>query len=172
MQNNDEENKSLRYGEGQPLNNVQSILVYGYGNTTRRDDRLGIDCIALLQEWISANKIRFITCKTSPQLNIEDAEEISNYDLVILVDASIDDIGGVQFSGVEIEENAAFTTHTVSPSHLLKLSRELYAGNPLVYLLQIQGYEWDFSEELTREGEKNLQKAVNLLKQKLAEFQR
>jgi Ni,Fe-hydrogenase maturation factor len=125
-----------------------------------------------MEEWIALNRIDFVTCKTSPQLNIEDAEEISTYDIVILADASIDDIGGVQFSGVEIEETAAFTTHTVSPSHLLKLSRELFAGNPLVYLLQIQGYEWDFSEELTQQGEKNLQKAVILLKQKLTEFQR
>ncbi len=153
------------------MTDSKKILLYGYGNTTRQDDRLGIEFIHRMQEWLFRRHHDAVDCKTSAQLNLEDAEEVAAYDIVILVDASVDHVTDYSFSKIETEATPAFTTHTVSPSNLLKLSRELYQGNPEIYLLQIQGYEWDFSEQLTIGATANLEKAVTFAQKKISELQ-
>ena len=66
------------------MKNNRNILFYGYGNPGRQDDALGISFVDEMEKWVKSQKLENIDFDTNYQLNIEDAEKISQYDLVIL----------------------------------------------------------------------------------------
>lgn len=135
------------------------ILIYGYGNPGRQDDGLGIALVSQLEEWAAENQITWIRFDNNYQLNIEDAEAISNHDLVIFADASEEEIDDFCLSVVDGSGKLAFTTHSASPSYILKLCQELFQKDPLVLLLHIKGYAWEFKEGLSQKAKENLQAA-------------
>ena len=152
----------------------RKIFIYGYGNPGRQDDGLGNSFIEQMDSWIRQEEIPCIELESDYQLNIEDADTIADKDLVIFVDASVEEdirdfkLTRVDPSGASIE----FTMHAVSASFILDLCRKLYQKEPLAYLLHIRGYEWEFKEGLTFEAEGNLRKALDFLKSKLADPQK
>lgn len=139
------------------------ILVYGYGNPGRQDDGLGYEMVRKLEQWISYNNIRGINLDSNYQLNIEDAEIISRYDLIVFVDASTEDIGDFILTEVTGEKDVAFTTHAASPGYIVKLCHDLFDRHPVVQLLHIKGYEWEFREGLSELANKNLEKAYQFM---------
>lgn len=139
------------------------ILVYGYGNPGRQDDGLGIALVDKLEEWVAENQVADIAFDNNYQLNIEDAEVISNQDLVIFADASEEDIDDFCLSVVDGDGKLAFTTHSASPAYVVKLCQELFQREPLVMLLHIKGYEWDFREGLSTQAAENLKAAFKYM---------
>jgi hydrogenase maturation protease len=139
------------------------ILVYGYGNPGRQDDGLGIALVSQLEEWAVENQITGIRFDNNYQLNIEDAEAISNHDLVIFADASEEEIDDFCLSVVDGTGKLAFTTHSASPSYILKLCQELFQKDPLVLLLHIKGYNWEFKEGLSQKAKENLKAAYQYM---------
>jgi hydrogenase maturation protease len=140
------------------------ILVYGYGNPGRQDDGLGYEMVKKIDQWISDGNIQGISLDSNYQLNIEDAEIISRYDLVVFVDASTEDIEAFIMTEVTGEKDVAFTTHAASPGYIVKLCHDLFGRHPEVHLLHIKGYEWEFREGLSEDAQKNLESACNFLK--------
>jgi hydrogenase maturation protease len=146
----------------------ERILIYAYGNPGRQDDGLGNRCVEELEKCARNNQISNIEFESNYQLNIEDAANISDKDVVIFIDASEENIEDINFSVIEPSEGKSeFTTHTASPSFILALCIQLYNKHPKTFLLQIRGYEWDFKEGLSEKAEKNLVKAVEFLKERL-----
>lgn len=145
------------------------ILVYGYGNPGRQDDGLGIELVNKLEEWAAEKKLSAIEFDNNYQLNIEDAEAISNQDLVIFADASEEDIDDFCLSVVDGTGKLAFTTHSASPEYIVRLCQELFQKEPLVLLLHIKGYEWDFRDGISTQAASNLEAAfmymANILEQ-------
>ena len=141
-------------------------LVYGYGNPGRKDDGLGNAFIEVLEEWVKNEDLNHISLDSNYQLNIEDAEVISNYDLVIFVDASIEEnIEPYVLTKVDPNDSRIeFTMHAVSVPFVLDLCQKIHKKTPLTYLLHIKGYEWDFVEELTSKALENLNLAVEFIK--------
>jgi len=135
------------------------ILVYGYGNPGRQDDGLGIELVKKLEKWAAENQFPNIEFDNNYQLNIEDAEVISNQDLVIFADASEEEIDDFCFSLVDGTGKLAFTTHSASPGYIVKLCQELFQKEPLVLLLHIKGYAWDFKEGISPRAAENLKAA-------------
>ncbi len=138
------------------------ILFYGYGNPGRQDDALGICFIEELQCWVEKEKLDYIFFDSNYQLNIEDADRISTFDLVFFVDASMEAIE--TFSITEVQESSAqveFTMHAISPGVVLNLCRQIYSSAPIVYLISIKGYEWDldFDRKLSEKARQNMQAA-------------
>ncbi len=147
----------------------ERILIYAYGNPGRQDDGLGNRLIEELDKWIENQGIEGIELESNWQLNIEDALKIAEKDTVIFVDASNENIEDIDFSTVEPSEGKSdFTTHSASPSFILALCIQLYGKYPKTWLLQIRGYSWEFKEGLSEKAEKNLLKALEFLKKKLA----
>ena len=140
------------------------LLVYGYGNPGRQDDGLGIELVNKLEDWAAENGLDNIEFENNYQLNIEDAEAISNKDLVIFADASKEDIEDFYLSKIDGSGKLSFTTHAASPAYVLELCKELFQKEPLVLLLHIKGYEWEFKEEISPGAQKNLDRAVEYLK--------
>jgi hydrogenase maturation protease len=148
------------------------ILIYGYGNPGREDDGLGIELAKRIEAWSVDKGMTGIDFDSNYQLNIEDAEIISEKDLVIFADASTEDIEDYLLTEVTGESEVSFTTHAASPGYILKLCQDLFNKNPKVYLLHIKGYRWEFKEGLSEQAENNLQKALSFIKEYLINLQK
>lgn len=143
-------------------------LVYGYGNVGRKDDGLGVLCALEIERWLHQEGIADVVVETNYQLNIEDAETISNYDVIYFVDASLEAIKDVSLTEVIPDANIIeFSMHAISPAYVLKLCSNIFGKQPLVNLVHIKGYDWDFSEGLSKPALKNLARAIQLLKAEL-----
>jgi len=151
------------------------ILFYGYGNPGRQDDALGIRFIEQMEIWVKKNGYKNISFDSNYQLNIEDADTISEHDIVFFVDASMEQLEG--FIVTEVEHSNAqveFTMHAISPGVVLSLCKQIYEKAPQAYLLHIKGFEWEleFNKGLTEQGEKNLDEALKFIQNKLPEIMR
>lgn len=147
------------------------ILIYGYGNPGREDDGLGIALVKSLEDWTGHVHIRGIEFDSNYQLNIEDAEAISQKDIVVFADASTEDIEDFLFTEVTGEKDVSFTTHAASPGYIVKLCSELFGKCPEVYLLHIKGYQWEFKEGLSEKAQINLKKALGFMQEYLLNIQ-
>ncbi len=146
----------------------KSILIYAYGNPGRQDDSLGNRLVDELEPWITENGYGNVAVDSNFQLNIEDADNIREKDVVVFVDASVEDIDDFHFGTVEPSEGRSeFTMHAASPAYILALCIKLYNKHPETYLLQIRGYEWEFMEGLSDKAARNLESALSFLKEKI-----
>ncbi len=99
-----------------------------------------------------------MTVESNYQLNIEDAELISNYDVVIFADASVAAVEPFEFKPM-IAKNpvVGFSSHSISAESLLGLAEQLFGKRPVAYAMAIRGYAFDeFGEQLSESAEANL----------------
>ena len=143
------------------------ILIYGYGNPGRQDDGLGNAFVELLEDWVNEHNLEGYEFDSNYQLNIEDAAAVSDKDLVIFVDASIEKIESFILTPVDASTKVAFTTHAASPGYIIGLCKKIYNKFPPTYLLHIKGYEWEFKEGLTKKAKQNLEESLKAMKEKL-----
>jgi len=139
----------------------KKILIYGYGNPGRKDDGLGIKMADLMEEWTKEHDVKNLDVDSNYQLNVEDAEKIAGYDLVVFVDAS-QETDLTNFRMVDVvpdDTQVEFTMHAVSPAYILHLCKKLFNKQPDTKLLSIRGYRWEFEEGLTDSALLNLERA-------------
>ena len=106
-----------------------------------------------------------VDCDSNYQLNIEDAETISKYDLVLFADASEENIRDVSITRVSASDSKIeFTMHAVSPAFVLDLCNQIYGKAPDTWLIHIKGQDWQFNEGLSEMAEKNLSIAIEKTK--------
>ena len=147
---------------------MKKTLVYGYGNVGRKDDGLGVLAANAIEKWAEDARINGLDVETNYQLNIEDAEIISNYEVVFFVDASLEEMEDVSISEVAPDDSKIeFSMHAISPAYVVKLCKDMFGKLPKTYLVHLKGYDWDFVEGLTQEAEITLDKGVKLLKEHL-----
>ena len=146
------------------------IFIYGYGNPGRQDDGLGVLLAEMIEDWKSQNGFNNVETDSNYQLNIEDAANIADKDIVIFADASQENIDDIDYTIVEPSKEVNFTMHTCSPSFVLHLCKDIYEKTPKTYLLHIKGYEWELKEGLTIRAEENLKKAFDLIINKIMEY--
>ena len=146
---------------------MKKVLVYGYGNPGRQDDALANEFVDRIDSWINEKELEHITTDSNYQLNIEDAEIISHYDVVYFVDASIEDIKDVIVTKIEPDNaKVEFSMHAVSPAYVVDLCKKMYNKTPEAYLIHIKGYKWDFMDEITDKAKENLEMALSVGKYK------
>lgn len=134
------------------------ILLVGIGNSGRGDDGLGWDFV----ERINGLGYDFLDYEFRYQLQVEDAALISEYDIVIFVDASHEKLsGGFQMSRCISASHSFFSTHAQAPGAILHLANSLYTKFPKAYTLAISGKEWELQTSLSREAQRNLDSAVS-----------
>ena len=143
------------------------ILIYGFGNPGRQDDGLGNVFTERMEQWVNNLGLEGFEFDSNYQLNIEDAAAISDKDLVVFADASVEDIDDFVLTQVDSDTKVAFTTHAASPGYIVRLCQDIYNLTPPTFLLHIKGYEWKFREGLTEKAVENLEAAVEMMKQKL-----
>jgi len=122
-----------------------------------------------IEKWSASKGLTTIQTDSNYQLNLEDAAGISGYDLVIFADASGEDINDIFVDELKPSAAVEFTMHAVSPAFILHLCTQVYGHAPEAYLMHIKGYEWEFMAEMTGSARKNLEIAINWLKNFLLE---
>jgi hydrogenase maturation protease len=140
-----------------------NILVYGYGNPGRADDALGIFFSEEVEKFAATRGLTNVVCETSYQLNVEDALEISTYDIVLFADASMENIETFDFRKLNPNKTIHFSTHAMNPESILALCKDLYEVQPKCYLVSIRGYEWDLGKSMTEKANQNLNSALQLV---------
>ena len=149
---------------------MKKILVYGYGNPGRQDDGLGIFLAEKVEKWAAQNGYDTVVTDTNYQLNIEDAYNLNDYDLVVYADASIEEMQNYKFEVLEPELNTNFSMHSVSPAFVLGLCKEIYNEVPETYLLHLKGYEWEFMKDMSEKANHNLKVAFNFITDKIKSY--
>ena len=145
------------------MDNALKILIYGYGNPGRQDDGLGNELVNRMEKWAHSKGLTHVHFESNYQLNIEDAEIISKFDLVVFADASVEELENVALTRLDGKNELSFTSHAASPGYVVHLCAELFGRIPESYLLHIKGYEWDFREGLSHEAGKNLEVAFTFM---------
>lgn len=138
-----------------PIEKRHRWLFYGIGNVGRQDDGLGIRFIEALAKKHLPEQIDL---QENYQLNVEDSLEISNYDIIIFVDASTETNAKAPFQVriVQPSSEIAFSTHAMSMESIVALAEQLYQRQPRAFVLTIPGYEWDIAEQLSPNAQNNL----------------
>jgi hydrogenase maturation protease len=153
------------------MNELVKVLVYGYGNPGREDDALGNEMVEMISVWTKEHKIKNIETDSNYQLNVEDAEKISAYDVVVFVDATQEDIHEFKFTHLEpSSEKVEFSMHAVSPEYVVHVCNDLFKKTPKVCLMAIKGFSWDFKEGLTDNAKLNLEQAFQYLTRRLESY--
>ncbi len=142
------------------IENMRTLLI-GIGNSSRGDDGLA---------WLFLNDVE----KKDPgqfdleyryQLQVEDADLISEYDQVLFVDATEELIPeGFSLRKCESAGSFYFSSHLQSPEAVLYLSETLYPNAPNAFVLLITGYRWELGDMVSPEAMINLDKALEALR--------
>jgi hydrogenase maturation protease len=141
------------------------VLVHGYGNPGRLDDGLGPAFAAALSERGLGTAA---TLETGYQLQIEDAALVAEHDVVIFVDADASCPAPFRLRPLEPGEEAAFSTHALSPGAVLGLARRHFGAGTRAFVLGIRGYEFDgYGERLSPQARYNLERAVEFVEHAL-----
>ncbi|HCE43381.1 MAG TPA: hypothetical protein DET40_07520 [Lentisphaeria bacterium] len=140
------------------------VLIYGIGNPSRQDDALGILFTESMREWAEARGLPNLSFDSNYQLNIEDSLNISEKDIVIFVDASVEAIEDFSFRRLKASDKISFSTHSMDPESVLSLCEELFGKTPVVYLLTIKGYSWNMDSQLTAGARRNLDEALEFMR--------
>lgn len=132
------------------------ILLIAYGNPGRQDDGLGPAMAARLENL----DIPGLVIDSDYQLSVEHAWDIAQADVVVFVDATVEDVQPYSFRALTFDKTdmkLGFSTHSISPQAVLGLSVELFQATTQAYVLGIRGYEFEKIEEgLTAEAVANL----------------
>ncbi|MCX8095292.1 MAG: hydrogenase maturation protease [Caldisericia bacterium] len=131
---------------------TKKVILVGFGNEYRRDDGLGIKLLDLIED----EKVKKIKVQ---ELSYSLIDDIKDYDIVIFIDASIE---GKDVNLKKIEKTQKFSplTHHLPPEELLIWAEFINKKHYDFYLLSIRGYDFDFGEEISEEGKKNLEKSL------------
>ena len=138
------------------------MYVLGFGNPAREDDGIGPAIVEALEN----ESLPGVTLDANYQLTVEDAAEIAEHDVVIFVDASVDETAEpVAFELVEPARGGSFSTHSVSPGDVLGMAHDMFGSHAEAYLLSVRGYSFRmFTEEMTPEAKANTERATELLR--------
>jgi hydrogenase maturation protease len=141
-----------------------STLILGYGNPGRQDDGLG----PAVANAIDLLGLPNVTAYDNYQLNIEDALEVADHDVVWFVDASTAGAAPYAVSVLEPVAKVEFTSHIMHPQTILAIAQQCYGKAPAAFLLGIRGYEFEFIEALTPGAAANRDAALAMLTDTIA----
>ncbi|KZY45836.1 hypothetical protein A3732_01150, partial [Oleiphilus sp. HI0050] len=111
----------------------KKILFIGYGNPGRQDDGLGPALIkALEDDSILADKV---SLSSNYQLTVEDAYDITQYDTVVFVDASLDSSPPFSFNEASANDQQSRCIVCFCVGLVLGLLCVLYETKPEAFIL-------------------------------------
>jgi hydrogenase maturation protease len=128
---------------------VNRALILACGNSLRGDDAVGLHVVRELRAGLCEPET---VIQASTQWTPEQAEAISEAEVVIFVDASaVLPTGAVQSKRISPKPEAPSSfSHSCSPEGLLSLARQIYGVVPsAAFLITIGAQSFEFSEELS-----------------------
>lgn len=98
------------------------------------------------------------------QLTVEHALYVTGHDLIIFADAMFDQSEPFVFQTVEADRAVDLGSHSVSPSAVMRLARDLYDHKATAHVLGISGIAFGLIGEcLSDVGQANLTRALTFL---------
>ena len=148
----------------EPPESVTEVLLFGIGNSGRRDDGLGWAFLDRVQgETPFAGRVEY-----RYQLQVEDAALVNRAEHVVFVDACEGDLPeGFRWQPCEPSRDFEFTTHALPPGAVLHLCRELYGKTPEANVLTIRGSCWDLQTGLSPQAERCLDQALRFFREQV-----
>ena len=142
----------------------EKVLVIGYGNPGRLDDGLG----PAFAEAIAQRALPGVTVESNYLLNVEDASDVSEHDVVVFVDAAVRGRAPFSFETVEPRTDISFSSHHMEPAAVMGLARDMFEAKTRGCVLGIRGYEFDeFGHRLSDGAQNNLLEAIAFLADRL-----
>ena len=142
-------------------------MIIAIGNSGREDDGLGwafLDEVDKIFDHNFDKEYRY-------QLQVEDADLISEYDNVLFVDADVRHHDkGYSIFNIQPIDVESYTSHELSVESVLHLCHSIYKKYPKCYALGITGESFNLNIGLTETGKTNLKKAIDHLDEIMAIF--
>lgn len=136
------------------------VLLFGYGNPGRLDDGLG----PALAEAFEKKDFENVTVDADYQLTVEDAVQVSQHDIVIFADASVNGAEPFFFERLKPKSDVGFSTHGIEAEGVYGLAQELFNAKTKAYILGIRGYKFnEFGLMLSEKAKDNLEKAIKFI---------
>jgi hydrogenase maturation protease len=133
------------------------ILIFAYGNVSRGDDGLGPLLLERIESHIDPQKVELL-CDF--QLQIEHALDLEGRRLVLFADAAVNLSTPYRFNQINGIQDKSYTSHAMSPEAVVFTAQHtLKQTLPPVYLLSIQGIEFELGSELSPTAKHNLAEA-------------
>lgn len=144
---------------------VPCVVVIGYGNPHRQDDRAGHVVAETVAVWAAEEGRTDVRVITGYQLDLDMVEELRGADVVYFCDAHVlsfsDEVAEMM---VEEGRDSGFTTHVITPRNLLALCRELYQRAPRGVIVSVPGEKFDMGDEMSgRAQEKAMEAAQRVI---------
>ncbi len=166
-----------------PVKSKSKVLVQAIGNPLRSDDAVGPLFIEQLSQYASRQPIddmsscfyEEVDFEWVYQLQVENAEQWSRYEAVIVVDAHARATQAVSWREIIQQENFATTTfssHQQSPDFIYQLMRRFFEQNKMfkatrVFELGIQAQDFGIGEVMSSVSAGALKEAEEFLNYKL-----
>lgn len=130
---------------------TQKTILIGYGSRIRGDDAAGL----VLAERFAANSEPGFHAIATPQLYPELAHEISFFDQVIFVDATVASSARDSVAVHALCDHASTPVfgHAYSPERIVEMARNLYGAAPRAWIVTIPGFDFDWKEALSPASE-------------------
>lgn len=137
----------------------QTVCIVGIGNTLRSDDGAGMNVCKKMEEQHLAG----VTVVTTQQLDIGMAEELTKFDAVIFVDASVNN-EPISFGPLnpEIDHPQSFSHH-INAAMLAALAGKLFTADTRFYICAVGGNNFETGILLSEKTLSNCNEAVSLL---------
>lgn len=138
---------------------IKSTCLVGIGNILRSDDGVGNYICQLIEE----KKLPAVTVITTQQLDIAMAEDLSKFDNVVLIDASLKE-ETISFGLLLAEEHHARAfSHQINAGMLASLTTSLFSTNTEFYICAIGARDFEMGNSLSGKAFRNATEAASLL---------
>ncbi len=124
------------------------ILIQAIGNPSRGDDALGPRLLESLPTLSSDFESEWVY-----QLQVEQAEQWSHFDVVILIDAHVSLTQPFQWTELvwlpEMGQELGVSSHQVSPQTILALNHRYFQRHPQIFQLALQAESFELGADLS-----------------------
>jgi hydrogenase maturation protease len=146
---------------------VPGTLIIGYGNALRGDDAVGLHAAHELEsQFLGDPEVGVIACH---QLTPELADDISDCELVIFLDASCKGKAGtVRCEPILLESAPGAFTHQLDPASLIAAAEQLYGEAPKAFSLTLTGWSFEIGSKLSRGAKLQLPELVSRARELVA----
>jgi len=143
---------------------ANGILLFGIGNSGRKDDGLGWK----FAELVNLLELPLLDVEFRYQLQIEDVLLICRYNKILFADASHSKLRqGFEYKPCTAAHHYFFSSHLQTPETMLYLAKELYNKSPEALTIAMEGHDWGLGTNLSKTAGVNLQKALSFFKNEL-----
>lgn len=137
----------------------RSTWIIGYGNPHRKDDGIGPYVVEQVSPALGLRTE--IALRSTHQLDPVLAEEVRGAKVLILIDATVEPLeGGLRWTRIQPDGDGPLRdTHRLQPSLLAAILESLYQQSPAIWLVSVEGKDFEFGEGLSPEGQEKAGRA-------------